>query len=85
MDDNEFLSVAEVAKILSLSRVGVHKKIKSGEIRATRVGRSFVIAKKDILEIAGHLLGEERKKTIEKSVDKTLKEYGEAIRKLGEE
>ena len=41
--------------------------------------------KKDILEIAGHILGETRKQEIEASLEKTLKDYGEAIKKLGEE
>lgn len=79
------LSTAEAAKILGLSRVGIFKKIQSGEIKATRVGRSYVIAKNDILEIAGKLLGEKKKIAIQNSVKKTLTDYKEAIRRLGEE
>lgn len=83
--NQEFLSTAEVAKILGISRIAVFKKIKSGEIKASRVGRSFVVAKKDILEIAGKLLGEDRKKEIEEAINRTLADYGEAIRQLGKE
>ena len=74
-----------MAKILGVSRQAVLKKIDAGEIRAEKIGRNFVVAKKDILEIAGHILGETRKQEIEASLEKTLKDYGEAIKKLGEE
>jgi excisionase family DNA binding protein len=85
MDKKELLSTAEVAKILGISRIAVFKKIKSGEIKAERIGRSFVVHRDDILEIAGRILGDEKKKAIENSIDKTLADYGEAIRLLGKE
>ena len=85
MDKKELLSTAEVAAILGMSRIAVFKKIKSGEIRAIRVGRGYAIAKSDVLEIAGHVLGENRKKEIEESINKTLADYGETIRRLGKE
>src|SRR3989338_2240547 len=46
--DKKLLSTIEVAKILGISRVAVFKKIKSGSIKAQKVGRNFVIFKKDI-------------------------------------
>ena len=85
MDKKELLSTAEVANILGISRIAVYKKIVSGEIKAQRAGRSFVIRQGDILEIAGKVLGEEKKRSIERAVDKTLADYGEAIRRLGQE
>lgn len=85
MDKKELLSTAEVAQILGISRIAVFKKIKSGEIKAERIGRGFVVRKADILEIAGQVLGEEKKRAIERTIDKTLTDYGEAIRRLGAE
>jgi excisionase family DNA binding protein len=85
MEKKELLSTAEVAKILGISRIAVYKKIIGKEIPAQRVGRGFVVRREDILEIAGHILGEERKKAIERSVAKTLSDYGDTIRKLGKE
>ncbi|KKR02314.1 MAG: hypothetical protein UT29_C0004G0007 [Candidatus Yanofskybacteria bacterium GW2011_GWA1_39_13] len=85
MLSKNYISTNEVAKILGVSRQAVLKKIDAGEIRAEKIGRNFVVAKKDILEIAGHILGETRKQEIEASLEKTLKDYGEAIKKLGEE
>jgi len=85
MVDKEFLSTAEVAAVLGISRIAVFKKIKSGEIKAVRVGRSFVVRRNDILEIAGKIMGPRRKEEIESAVDRAIKNYGEAIKKLGEE
>ncbi|KKS89512.1 MAG: binding domain protein, excisionase family protein [Parcubacteria group bacterium GW2011_GWF2_43_11] len=83
--NSQFVSTAELAKLLGISRIAVFKKIKNGEIKATKVGRAFIIDKKDIPEIAGNALSEENKRGIEESVVKTIKEYGETLRLLGEE
>lgn len=85
MSNKEFLSTAEVAKILGISRIAVFKKIKAGEIKAKKVGRSFIIAREDLHETIGTVLGEAKKRLIEESVKKTVAEYGEALRLLGKE
>ncbi|MBU4205048.1 helix-turn-helix domain-containing protein, partial [Patescibacteria group bacterium] len=51
MKNKEFLSTAELAKILGISRVAVFKKIKKGKIKAMKVGRSFIIRKKNLTGI----------------------------------
>jgi len=44
----EFLSTVQVAKLLKMSRVSVLKRIWRGNIKATKVGRSFIVRRKDI-------------------------------------
>lgn len=83
--EKEFLSTSEVAKLLGISRVAVFKKIKSGAIKAKKIGRNFAIHKKDLPEILGKTLTEARKHTIEAAVKKAVKEYGETLRLLGQE
>ena len=83
--NSQFISTAELAKLLGISRIAVFKKIKSGEIKATKVGRAFIVDKKDIPEIAGDALSEKNKRGIEEAVGKTIKEYGETLRLLGKE
>ena len=83
--NSQFISTAQLAKLLGISRVAVFKKIKNGEIRASKVGRAFIVDKKDIPEIAGHVLSKENKRDIEEAVGKTIKEYGETLRLLGKE
>ena len=85
MKNREFLSTVELAKILGISRVAVFKKIKSGEIKATKVGRNFVIQRKDLGNIFGKVLNKEDKQEIEAAVKKTVHEYGETLRLLGKE
>lgn len=83
MKDKKFISTIELAKILGISRIAVYKKIKKGEIKAIKVGRNFVIDKKDLGNILGKELTEKEKKEIEKAVKKVVKEYGETLRLLG--
>lgn len=82
MEEKRFLSTTELAEILGISRVAVHKKIKKGEIKATKVGRNYVIDKKD-WDIFKEELTEKEKLAIDKAVKKTVKEYGETLRLLG--
>ncbi|MFH1289625.1 MAG: helix-turn-helix domain-containing protein [Patescibacteria group bacterium] len=83
MKNKRFLSTTELAKILKISRVAVYKKIKRGEIEAIKVGRNFIIDKKLLGSIFNEELTKKQKLEIEKSVKKTIKEYGETLRLLG--
>ncbi|MEK7599115.1 MAG: helix-turn-helix domain-containing protein [Patescibacteria group bacterium] len=78
-------STKEVAEILGISRVAVFKKIKSGRMPAKKIGRNFVIEKKDLPAILGSVLTESKKREIEKAVDKTIREYGQTLKLLGKE
>jgi excisionase family DNA binding protein len=80
-----YLTTQELAKILGISRVAVHKRIKKGEINATKIGRNYVIAKDELPIIFGSVLSEATKTAIEDAVRKTVKDYGEALRLLGKE
>jgi len=82
MKNKKFLSTTELAKLLGISRIAVYKKIKKGEIKAMRVGRNFVIDKKNLGNILGQELTEKERKEIEKAVKKVVKEYRETLRLL---
>lgn len=81
----EFFSTIEVAKILGVSRVAVFKKIKSGKIKAEKMGRNFVVRKENLPNVLNQFLSNEKKREIENSVKKTLREYGQTIKLLGKE
>jgi len=51
MESKEFYTTKELAGFLDISRVAVFKKIKKGDIKAQKMGRNFVIFKKDIGDI----------------------------------
>ena len=48
MQNKEFFSTMEAAKILDISRIAVFQNIKAGKIKATQVGRSYIISKKEL-------------------------------------
>lgn len=85
MKNNDFISIAELAKILGMTRMGVFKRIKSGKLRANKIGRSFYVARKDLPEVLGTVVGEQEKKNINEAVAKAVKQYGETFRLLGQE
>jgi len=85
MKNNDFVSIAELAKILNMTRMGVFKRIKSGKLKAKKIGRSFYIARKDLPEVLGTVVGDKEKKDINEAVTKAVKQYGETFRLLGQE
>jgi excisionase family DNA binding protein len=85
MENRELITTTELAKILGISRIAVFKRIKRGQIKAIRVGKNFVIPKNSLLEVLGKILSEKNKQEIEAAVKKTVKEYGQTLRLLGNE
>lgn len=51
MKSKNFYTTTELAKILKISRIAVFNKIKRGEIKAQKMGRNFVIFKRDLENI----------------------------------
>ena len=78
-------STQEVANILHLSRVEIFRRIKTGKIKAEKVGRNYVIPHESIEEVLGTTIGIHKQKEIEKVINKALREYGETFKKLSRE
>ena len=85
IESDKYLTTSQLAEILGISRVAVHKKIKSGEIKAEKIGNIYIIPKSYISEIFGRTVSPHRKKIITKAVKKAVKEYGEVLVRLGNE
>ena len=51
MELKEFYTTKELAELLGVSRIAVFNRIKKGDIKAQKMGRNFVIFKKDIGDI----------------------------------
>ncbi len=75
----DFLSVAEVAELMGVSRVAIFKKIQSGEILAQKVGRNYIINREDLDLPKAREITEKQKKFIDKSVDRVIDEYEETL------
>ena len=50
MSDVKFLTVAEVATMMRVSKMTVYRLVHNGELPAVRVGRSFRVSEEDVNE-----------------------------------
>ena len=81
----QYITIPQLAKMLGISNAAVHKKVKSGQIKATRIGKNYVISDSDITTILGKKLSEADEKRIDTAIRKVIKEYGELLRILGKD
>jgi excisionase family DNA binding protein len=81
---DKYLTTAEAAKELGVSRVTVFNRIKAGTIKAERFGRGFAIPREEVINNKKGL-SEEDKRIIEESVKRVVKDYGVALKMLGKE
>ncbi|MFH0853675.1 MAG: excisionase family DNA-binding protein [bacterium] len=82
MQDKQFISTTEAAKILGVSRIAVFDRIKKGKIPAKKVGRNFIIEKNQIVKGNNTKIADKEKEVINKAVERTLKDYGETLKQL---
>jgi len=85
MDEEKYISIPELAKLLGLSRIAVYYKVKAGKIKAIRIGRNYAIPTKYLQEILGKELSESEKEKIKQAVKRTVREYGDVLKRLGKE
>jgi excisionase family DNA binding protein len=83
--NKEFVTIPELAKLLGISRIAVFKKVKSGSIKAKKVGRIYRIPMAKVDELLGKELTAQNKNEIETAIKKTVQEYGEVLKMLGRE
>lgn len=83
-DNKKYISTTELASLLGISRIAVFKKIQKGQIKAIRAGRNYLI---DIESVPclSNTISKPNEKIINDAVDKTIKDYGEALRLLANE
>ncbi len=85
MKKGEYLTIPQLAKILGISRVAVYRKVKKGQIKAVKIGRTYAVPQKQIAAILGKTLRQQDKKEIDYAVKKIVKEYGQTLKLLGSE
>lgn len=85
MTKKRYITISELANILGLSRVAVWKRVKKGEIKAEKIGNTYVIADKELDYILGKKPTAKDKGRVEKAVKKVVKDYGEVLKRLSKE
>jgi len=81
----KYFTIPQLAEMLGISRIAVYRKIKSGQIKAARIGKNLVISDRDVVSVLGNKLSDAEKKQIDEAVEKVVREYGELLRMLGKE
>ena len=84
MDEKKYLSIPQAAKKLGISRIALYKQVKKGTIKAIRIGRNYFIQENKIMR-SSRALGLNEKKQIERAVKRTIREYGDVLRRLADE
>lgn len=74
IDKSQFVTPTQLAKMLGISRIAVHQKIKKGEIKAENIGDpskpTYVIPKSSLSEELQNRISEEQKSVTKKVLDK---------------
>ncbi len=83
MKKNDYITIPQLANVLGISRIAVYNKVRKGQIKAVKIGRTFAIPQSQISEIMGRKLSEKDKKEIDLAVEKTVREYGSVLKLLG--
>ena len=85
MDSKKYLTIPELAKLLGVSRIAVYNRVKKGQIPAIKIGRTYVIMDQEMAAILGKEATRKGKERIDTAVRKTVREYGEVLKRLGKE
>jgi len=85
MSTGKYMTVPELAKLLGVSRIAIYQRVKKGQIPAARIGRTYVITDKTVAQILGKEVSEKGRERIDAAVHRTVREYGEVLKQLGEE
>ena len=81
----KYISIADAATILGISRIAVYKQVKNGDIKSIKIGKAYGIPFSALNEIRGGTIDKAKKHQIERAVKKVFKEYGELLIRLGKE
>lgn len=85
MDANKYITIPMLAELLGVSRIAIYKRVKKGEIPAIKIGRTYVITDQTVSKILGTKITPKGKKRIDDALRRTVREYGEVLKKLGRE
>ena len=83
MSKHRYITIPELAKLLGVSRIAIYNRVKKGQIPAIKIGRTYAITDQTIANILGKEVTSSGKKRIDAAVRKTVREYGEVLKKLG--
>jgi excisionase family DNA binding protein len=81
----KYITIPELARLLGVSRIAIYNRVRKGQIPATKTGRTYVITDQTVADILGKEVTKRGKQRIDAAVQKIVRDYGEALKKLGKE
>ena len=85
MTKEKYITIPELARLLGVSRIAIYNRVRKGQIPAEKIGRTYVITDQTVADILGKKVTKRGKQRIDAAVQKIVREYGEALKKLGKE
>ncbi|UCF79225.1 MAG: helix-turn-helix domain-containing protein [Candidatus Eiseniibacteriota bacterium] len=85
MAGEKYITIPELAELLGVSRIAIYRRVKKGQIPAVKIGRTYAITDRTIIDILGKRISAKGRKRIDAAVRRTVREYGEVLKKLGRE
>ena len=80
-----YITIPKLAKMLNLSRTTIFNWVKSGKIKASKVGGTWIIDDPDIMQTLRGELTEKQKEEIDQAVLRAIEEYGQVFKQLSQE
>lgn len=82
--NKKYFSTSEAGEILGLDRTQVFRLIQAGKIHAIKIGKGYAISAEELgLDVESPT--DKEKMQVTEAVDKVFDQYGDVIKKLGEE
>jgi len=85
MTNKKYITIPELAKLLGVSRIAIYNRVRKGQIPATKIGRTYVITDRTVVDILGRKMTTKGKRRIDAAVQRTVREYGEVLKQLSKE
>jgi len=82
---DQYISTTEAAKKLGISRIAVFNRIKAGKLEAIKIGKNYAVPTTALPQTEPATINTKTKQEIDQAVHKTVKEYGETLKLLGQE
>ena len=79
------VTIPQLAEMLGISRIAVYKKVKAGQIPATKGGRFYVISDRTVNEVLRKALRPRDKQRVDRAVKKVVQDYGDVLKRLARE
>lgn len=85
MVEEKSITIPRLADLLGISRIAVYKRIKKGQIAAKKIGRDYVITDQTVNDILGKKVSDQGKRRIDDAIQRTVREYGQVLKRLSKE